>query len=456
MKGKKSSFNDILVIGFAVFAMFFGAGNLIFPPLLGQVHGDKYLIVMFGYLLSGVCLPLLGIISAAKAGGHMDDLLSKVHPVFAKIMGLFIVLAIGPLYAIPRTAATTHEMMINPVIPGSSAIIVNLIYFIITYLLVANPSSVVDNVGKILTPGLLIMLAIIIIKGIITPMGQPFNTQNPTSILSTGFNEGYQTMDAIVSIIFASIIINQLVALGIKRGKRQLSLTIKAGAISALLLALIYIGLCYLGASVSNPSANVVHNGDRVMLLQNIVQNLLGSFGKYALGIAVGLACLTTSVGLTASTAEYFGDITNKKYSYKTMVIIICLVSYALSILGVTGLITKLGPFLGIIYPPVMVVILLNLLPNRLQRKGIYVLGVIGAFCVSIPEAMPSFNSAFNLNITLLNPLIELYKKLPLGNMGFTWVFVSVLFILIGLVISIFTKNNLFAEDVSDILEEAI
>lgn len=448
MNERKTSFNDILVIGFAVFAMFFGAGNLIFPPALGQLHGDKYIIVMVGYLLSGVLLPLLGIISAAKSGGNMDSLLSKVNPVFAKVMGMFIVLTIGPLYAIPRTAATTHEMMVLPILPGAPVVIVNLVYFLITYFLVANPSSVVDNVGKILTPGLLIMLAVIIIVGIIKPLGAPVPTNNPSSILATGFNEGYQTMDAIVSIIFASIIVNELVSLGIKRGRKQLTMTMKAGAISALLLAVIYVGLCYLGASVSGSVEGINHTGDRVQLLKDIVTHLLGNGGKFALGIAVGLACLTTSVGLTASTAEYFGDITKHKVSYKGLAIVICVVSYALSTLGVTGLITILGPYLGIIYPPVMVVILLNLLPKALHKRGIFILGVVGAFLVSIPEAMPGFK------ITAFDGINNFYKSLPLGSMGFAWFLMASLFIIIGFILSKTLKNSIFNEDVSDNLDE--
>lgn len=437
MESKKSS-KEVLIIGFAVFAMFFGAGNIIFPPTLGLQAGTKYLTVMAGFLITGVGLPLMGIISAAKAGGKMDSLLGKVSPMFARLMGLAITLAIGPLYAIPRTAAMTHEMTVLPLMPGASNIIVNLIYFVITYLLVANPTTVVDNIGKFLTPALLAMLAIIIVKGVMTPIGSPVVTPNEAfKTFGYGFNYGYQTMDGIVSIIFVGIIIKELESLGIKRGKQQLSMTLKAGLIAIVLLGLIYIGLSHLGATASGV---IPQDTERVALLKQIVQTLLGNFGKIALGLAVGLACLTTSIGLVASTADYFNEMSKNRVSYKTIVIIICVFSYFLSLLGVDGIISVVAPILGIIYPPAMVVILLNLLPSFLHKRGVFIAAVVGAFLVSITEGLSTYMPA----------LAGRTNFIPLGKAGFAWITVSVICGIIGYFIAMSSKNSYMGQDVSD------
>ncbi|MEG0371090.1 MAG: branched-chain amino acid transport system II carrier protein, partial [Clostridium sp.] len=207
------SIKDIIIVGFALFAMFFGAGNLIFPPTLGLATGDAWLPGMIGFLVTGIGLPLLGILAASKAGGSLEDVGNKVNGTFSRIFAVAIMLSIGPLFAIPRTAATTFEIGVQPFFGQSSTLmvaIVSIIFFAVTVYFSINPSTVVEKVGKILTPVLLISLLVIIVKGIFSPMGDPISTGIEGSF-GRGFTDGYNTMDALASMVFAGIVIGYFV-----------------------------------------------------------------------------------------------------------------------------------------------------------------------------------------------------------------------------------------------------
>ena len=240
--------NDAFILGAALFSMFFGAGNLIFPPFLGLLAGQKWNWSMFGFFLTGIGLPLLGIIASAKAGGDVDKLGKRVSPLFSKFLGITVVLAIGPLLAIPRTGATAFEIGVLPLLPKGNPILFSLIYFGITLSLVIKPNDVIDKIGKILTPTLLLLLGLIIIKGIFDPMGIPV-AEDYAKPFSEGFISGYQTMDALASILFGGIITSSLIQSGYVDSKEQMKMTKKAGIIAVTGLTLVYGGLGYLGAT---------------------------------------------------------------------------------------------------------------------------------------------------------------------------------------------------------------
>ena len=181
--------NDAFILGAALFSMFFGAGNLIFPPFLGLLAGQKWNWSMLGFFITGIGLPLLGIIASAKAGGDVDKLGRRVSPLFSKFLGVTVVLAIGPLLAIPRTGATAFEIGVLPNMPTANPVIFAIIYFGITLMLVIKPNSVIDKIGKILTPALLLLLSLIIIKGIFDPMGLPV-PGDLAKLFSDGFISG--------------------------------------------------------------------------------------------------------------------------------------------------------------------------------------------------------------------------------------------------------------------------
>lgn len=388
---KEITFREIAVIGFALFALFFGAGNLIFPPYLGYTAGRGVLIATSGFLLTGVGLPLLGIVAVAKAGGNIEKLSEKVHPVFSKIFATIVVLAIGPLVAIPRTSATTYEMGILPNIPSLGSIPFSFIYFAVVLFFVLRPSNVVDSIGKILTPLLFATLIIIIGKGFLTPIG-PMVKTGLALPFPRGFVEGYQTMDAIGATVFGTIIISFIKSKGIHDIRQQTRLTFQAGLISALGLGIIYTGLGYLGATASGAfPADLT----RAQILIAITEALLGTTGRILLGFGVGLACLTTSIGLTATTGKYFSRLTKGKVSYKLVCILTAGVSLIIANAGVQRITSLALPLLVILYPIIVVLVILSLFDQYLPNKNIYKGAVIGTFLASSIDALSYLNVDF-------------------------------------------------------------
>lgn len=431
-------FNDILVIGLALFAMFFGAGNLIFPPYIGLLSGDKWFVSLVGFLLTGIGLPLVGIIVMAKNDGDFGKFAGKVGTKFSKILGVVIMLAIGPLLAIPRTGATTYEMGVKPIFPNVSPILAITIFFAISLYFVINPSSVIDKIGKILTPILLLMLSIIIVKGIISPIGtmQSTGIENP---FSRAFSEGYQTMDALASIVFAGIVIGSVVAKGYKNKNEQIKLTFISALIAAVGLLLVYGGLMYLGATASK-----LYNQEiaKTTLTIGITERLLGNFGKVALGLAVAFACLTTSVGLTATAGEFFSKLTNNKISYKSVVILVTVFSAVVSNFGVEKIVKIAVPLLVTVYPVVIVLIALNLFDDFIKNKNAYKGAVYLTLFVSLVDGL----SAIGVNLSGVQNIL---LRLPFAKAGFGWLLPAILGFLVSSVITSNNKVNQETEEVA-------
>jgi len=422
---------DIGLVGFALFAMFFGAGNLIFPPYMGFLSGSAWSMALIGFLITGIGMPLMGIIASAHAGGSVEHLAGRVGPRFARILSIVIILAIGPLLAIPRTAAVTYEMGILPNLPWVSRAVGSLIFFAITFFFALNESKVVDKIGKILTPFLLITLLFIILKGIFFPLAQPSqgSLSNP---FSSGFREGYQTMDAMASIVFAEIIIATLVFKGYKKIKDQVKMASLAGLIAALGLGFVYGGLMYLGAT----SRSLFPAGiERTDLLINIAYQILGNTGKIALGLAVSLACLTTSIGLTATVADYFSSITKGRLKYKFICVVTVLFSGVFATVGVNKIVQIAVPFLVMVYPVAIILILFTILGGKKISRKVYSGAVIGALAISVFDALTNAG----LPIAFANNLIS---YIPLAKEGIPWVLPALLGGFIGMFASSYKKTK--------------
>lgn len=418
---------DVLVVGFALFAMFFGAGNLIFPPYLGVISGDKWILAMLGFLITGIGLPLMGIVAVATSGTSINDLADRVHPKFGPILGTIIMIIIGPLFAIPRTAATTFEIAVRPIAPGANNLIFILIFFAITLYFAIKPASVVDNIGKILTPVLLIVLLIIIAKGIITPVGDMAVLSEPATF-PKGFTEGYQTMDALGSVILAGIVINSIIAKGYTEKSQTISMAIKAGIIAAAGLSVVYVGLMYLGAGMSSTFDGTV---ERTTLIITITETLLGGVGKYALGITVGLACLTTAIGLTSAAGDFFSGITNGKLSYKMVTIVTVVMSAIIASMGVEKIIAFSVPILCLSYPVVIVLIVMSVtLGKVVKSRAPFAGAVLGAFLVSFVD--------FLIGMGAQSPiLLSIQSSMPLSGAGFGWVVPT---IVLSIIFTLFDK----------------
>lgn len=414
---------DIIITGFALFAMFFGAGNLIFPPFLGLMSGSSWLTGFTGFILADVGLSLLAILAIAKCDGDVGRIFSRAGHKIALVLACSIMICIGPLLAIPRTAATTFEMGVQPIFSGFSSIIFSIIFFSVTLLLTIRPSKVVDIIGSYLTPALLVALLVLIGMGVFNPLGsiQPATVDG---VFSEGIFQGYQTLDALGAVSLSAVIFTTIANKGYTEKEEKISITFKAGLIAAAGLFIVYGGLTYLGATVSTMfDSNVSQAG----LIVSITEMLLGFPGKVILGIIVTLACLTTAIGLTSATGQYFSKLSNNKIKYETIVIVVCLFSLVVSNFGVDTIIKFSAPILTVIYPPTIVLVILTLLGQYIKNDNIFKFATYTALLMSVLNIMGDFG----VKVPVIN-------SLPLHSLGFNWVVP----VLIASAIGFFVKSN--------------
>ncbi|MBC5995900.1 branched-chain amino acid transport system II carrier protein [Romboutsia ilealis] len=403
---------DTLVVGFALFSMFFGAGNLLFPPYLGLVSGDNWLTSLGGFVLADVGLALLVLLAVVKGTGKLESVLIRGGKGLANVIGAAAVICIGPLLAIPRTAATTYEMGIQPMLNTSGSVIpviVSVVFFGLTLVLTIKPSKVVDIVGKVLTPLLILSLIALIVLGVLNPIGEiSSNVMIENNLFAEGVSQGYLTMDALAAGVFAGVIINAIINKGYNKTSEKVTLTIKAGLVAAIALALIYGGLTYLGATLSTKFGI---DTPQALLMVEITSALLGNPGKILLCVIVSLACLTTAIGLTSATGEYFSNITNGKLKYETIVVLVCVFSAIVSNFGVGTIIKFSAPILEIVYPVLMALVLLSLTCSRVRNDNIF---KCAAYVTLIVSLLTVANGLWKVA-----PFVE---KLPLAPLGFNWI----------------------------------
>ena len=310
-----------------LFALFFGAGNLIYPAYLGQQAGENWLISMPGFLLTGAGLPLLGVIAIGYSGSRdVEALASRVAPWYGVAFAASLYLAIGPLFAMPRTATVSFEIAVLPLIgnlsPNMAQAVFSLLFFGLTYWLSMSPGKLVDRIGKILTPALLLTIAVLVGYAALNPIGAPLAAQGDFAVrpMIKGILEGYGTMDALASLVFAIIVIDAVRAMGVDNRSDLLKTTAISGLMAAGCLAAVYLLIGYMGAT-SVAGIGLQENG--ALVLSKSAQYYFGLGGNLLLGVIVLLACLTTAVGLVTSCAEYFNRLC-PGISYKTFVIINC------------------------------------------------------------------------------------------------------------------------------------
>ena len=418
--GKKKFGADSIVVGFALFSMFFGAGNVIFPPYLGFGAGTQWVNGFLFYFIADIGLALFALFTLLKVGGS-ENITGRIGSVASNILMSAIILCIGPMVAIPRTAATTFEMSVAPLISGVSPVIFSVAFFIVVLLLSIRQSAVIDVVGKVLTPALLIGLLVLIIKGIISPLGSIVNPHVDSSfVIVNGIKSGYQTMDVLAALAFGIIILKSAQEKGYSDARESSKMIRAAAVIAGVLLLIVYFGLTYLGAtSASLFSLDI----SRAELVIGIVERLLGKVGLVIFAVVVALACMTTAVALVSSAASFFEKLTKGRLSYATLVIIICVSSAVISNLGLDRIVAVASPILDIVYPPTLVLIALSWFGDRLSR-GVCRWAVIGALIASVLSTL----SLYGVSVPIVNTL-------PLASLGLGWIVPAVVFGIVAYVI---------------------
>ncbi|MFD2587932.1 branched-chain amino acid transport system II carrier protein [Croceitalea marina] len=404
-----------VVVAFALFSLFFGAGNLILPPQLGFKAGDTWWLVALGFCISAVLIPILGILAHAKLQGGMFDFAKKVSPTFSLIY-CYIVYAISISLPSPRTASVTHEMGVQPLF-DSSPLLTSVVYFILVFLFVVNRSKILDIIGKLLTPAIILILLAIVCTTIFN-FEFSFGENVFTSPFSSGILEGYQTFDAIGAVVVGGVII---ISINLKHTESNYSakrtLIAKAGWLAGLGLFLIYAGLIVTGAMMHTSFDSDI---SRTALLSGISIKTLGSTASFFLSVLVSLACFTTAVGIVTGTADFVkGQFKDSRTAYVITAIIGCILGVLMGQFDVHYIIAVAIPALMFIYPITIVLILLNVLPNKYASKQVFRAVVLATIIFSIPDFLGS--------IGLGEVIAGISKWIPLSKFQMGWVLPALL-----------------------------
>lgn len=439
---KKFTFKLNILIAALLFGLFFGAGNIIFPVHMGQLAGANSLKATIGFLITGVGLPILGVIASALS--QSDSLFDMARPVSKQYSILFtciLYLTIGPLFAIPRTATVAFEVGLIPFISNSyirlGLLIFSAVFFIITLYYSLRPARILDWVGRYLTPLFVVLLSILLLATFIKPMGQVSSYEAQGNYvdrpLFTGILDGYNTMDALASLAFAIIIISNIEKLGVKNPKKIAKETAKSGLLCALGMGLIYGSLAYMGAS---SLASVGRAGNGGAILSMVSDHYFGFMGKLLLAAIVTVACLKTAIGLITSCAQMFSEMFPRSISYNKYAVIFTSFSFAIANFGLEKIIKLSIPVLMFLYPLAITLIILSLLAPVIKRQtDIYrwtsLLTLIAAlfdFFNALPEGIKAS--------PIISYMISLADSfLPGYDYGFGWLVPAFVGFIIGFII---------------------
>lgn len=406
---------DSMIVGFALFAMFFGAGNLIFPPTLGQDSGTMWPWGFVGFLITDAVLSCLGVYAVNAAGGPRHAFGRALGKMGGTALGIASILCLCVLFAMPRTAATTFELSVAPYLGDAAQswlVPFSIVFFIVVYLLACRKSRVVDIIGKFFTPTLVIGVVVLIVAGVVRPIG-PVEAPLTNTVFQEGVRAGYQTMDVLGAAAFSIIILDSALVSKRPEGRERLTLLARASIGAVAMLAIVYSGLTYLGATSLSLGSDLSQAG----LLVAIVKTLLGDAGMVLLSVIVLLACVTTAVALVSSAADFFNTLFRNRISYNVLLLADCAIGALICDLGLDTIIQFADPVLGIVYPPFITVVVLLVFHKRIKSRRIYQGAALGAFVASV------FLGLYGSGVFTWVPL----DWLPLYSMGLGWIVLAVL-----------------------------
>lgn len=437
MNNSRLRSKDLTFVGIMLFGMFFGAGNLIFPIFMGQQAGNHVWPAIIGFLLTGVGLPLLGVVAIGitRAAG-VFDLAKNVNRPFALIFTVLLYWVIGPLLSTPRLATVSYEVGIRRFIPsGQQALVLaifSILFFLTVWLFSRKPSRIMEYVGKFLTPTFLVLLGVLMLMALFLPLGHAGAMSSlhtyQSHPLNTGFVEGYNTMDALASIAFGIVVVDTIRDLGVKDPKKVASATICAGVISTVLMGVIYAGLAIIGAQSRGGFSPAANGG---IVLAQLAEHYFGGLGSWLLAIIITLACLKTGVGLVTA----FGESMHKLFpriSYQLWIIVAAGLPAIFANVGLDGIIAVSMPFLNFLYPLAIILILTAVITLILpQQRWTYLWAMMFGLIPAFLNMLTGLPAAFQ-HQGFLAMLLKWGNLLPLFQAGFGWVLPALLGFLVG------------------------
>jgi LIVCS family branched-chain amino acid:cation transporter len=399
---------DIWIMGLALFSMFFGAGSVIFPVYLGMGAANQWFLGFNIFFWVDIGIAMLAIFVMLLRDSDVEGVMAPLGRVAEILMISAIILCIGPMLAIPRTGATVYEMAVVPVFGRGGLWLTSIIYFGLVLALSIRESAIVDILGKFLTPALFAGLVILIVKGVVGPIGPIAEAPLMSNVFEEGLIAGYQAMDVLGALAFGVLIVRIAASKGYTSYADKMKVIGLGSIIGGAGLFMVYCGLTYLGATGSGIFSLDINPGQ---LLVEIISRLLDQTGVVLLGIVIALACLTTAVALVGASASYFSRLSGYKISYRAVAILVCVFSAFISNIGLSAIISFAAPILVFVFPGALVMIFLTLFHKRIRNVNVYRFATAGALLVSTLEVAASLGAPTGF-----------ISVLPLSHYGFAWV----------------------------------
>ncbi len=430
--------------GLLLFGMFFGAGNLIFPPSLGVLSGENFWPAILGFVVSGVGIAVVAlIVGTLNPKGYIYEISHKISPGYATAYLVALYLAIGPFFAIPRTATTSFEVGIAPLLGNANTALWLLVftanYFVAAYLIALKPSKILDTIGRILTPVFAILIVILVVLGIVK-----YGSTNPLPAaesytagraFGTGFIEGYNTLDALAAVAFSVVAVNTLKQLGFSSKKEYVSTIWSVGAVVALAFSALYIGLAFLGNHFPVPADVLASDTNKgVYILSQATQAIFGPSAQIFLAAMVIVTCFTTTAGLIVSTGEFFAE-RFPKFSYKVYATVFTLIGFGIANLGLSKIIAFSIPVLLVLYPITICIVLITIVNKfvPLSKPGMQLtVGVVTV--LSLVEVLAGQFGWSGIS--------NLIGALPFAGQSLSWITPAV----VGILLSLFLPNKQTSE----------
>lgn len=428
----KNVLKDSLVIGFALFAVFFGAGNLVFPPQIGLVSGEHIIPAVIGLALSGILFPMLAVAAVGNMGDKIEDMTRHIHPNF-HIVFLIAALPAGIFGTMPRCGGVAYEiglLGIFPEFPPVSKWIFLIAFFAVSFLVASSKSTVMDIIGKFITPFLLLCLLIIVALTFVDPLGTP-KGGIVDNAFTNAFLTGVNTGDVGTGIMVASIFVATIQAKGYGRGKEQKKMIFNIIVVAFIILFVVYGGLCYLGSTGTDLFAP---DTDNTVLLVGLVRKLAGYGGIVILSLAIILACFTTAAGMIATMSDWVVMISKGKAPYKLSALIMTIVIMLIASTGVSFVLKLSGPIFMLLFPMFVVLTIMGICKKLIPNDGAWKGAALMAVIVGIYNAydVANANGLISLRISTVD---QLFMNIPLAEYGFAWLIPSILGGIVGAVI---------------------
>ena len=431
-------FNYSLFLGLTIFAIMFGAGNIILPPSVGFLAGKHYFLAILALILTSAGFSAIGVWSMALQKNNFLDITRKIHPKTHLFLLSAVVLILGPLFAAPRTSIITGDLFVTEIF-GSSSIALALgsfIFFSITAIVLLSKTNLIDVIGKYLTPVLIVLLAILIGGSLWVEPSFVNSEVSSTASIVYGLKTGYFTVDALGYVIIATISIKAILAEKSMKHDDKTSVLLRSVIIALVLISLVYLGLGYMGATTTLVTNGVEPSG--IEILRHNIFSIFGKFGNIIFGLSVALACLTTSIGLIANASNFFA--VNSKTDQKIWIVAFTALSFTISLFSLDNITSIIGPLLLMLVPPAMCLAFLGFVNSKVRKRRTLVVPFFVSIVMGVLTMLADFLPAAD----------KLLSYLPFGEHGFSWIPVILGSIVVMMAYEIFTENRDIYEEYTE------